>query len=134
MRPATLLLNATPFPIDADGNGYADTFTVSIFLFAPANQHPIPIHADGVFEFTLTGRDKEILAEWTYEGERVERAKVRPLTGPGYNFDLDINEVASDRINMQNGSLRCTWIGTDGLSVPVRGPTIVRIGRTGVGG
>lgn len=133
LRPDTLLVNATPFPVDADGNGFADTLTVSVFLFPPANQHPIPIYADGTFDFTLRADSGELLAEWTLSGERVERAKVRPLTGPGYIFDLDINEVASDRIGTNNGALRCAWIGTDGERVEVRGPTIVRIGRTGAG-
>lgn len=134
MKPALLLLNANPFPTDADGNGFADTLTVSVFLFPPENEFPIPIHADGVFGFTLRSEDDELLAEWSFEGEAVERAKVRPLTGPGYIFDLDINAVASDRIRVNNVALRAAWTGPEGKRVDVRGPTIVRVGRTGAGG
>ena len=133
LQPALLLLHANPFPTDADGNGFADTLTVSVFLFPPENEFPIPIHADGVFAFTLRDDEERLLAEWEFEGERVERAKVRPLTGPGYIFDLDINEVATDRIGVNNVALRAQWKGPAGNLVEVRGPTIVREGGAGVG-
>lgn len=131
LEARTLLLNATPFPVDADGDGFADTFTVSVFLFPPENRYPLPIFVEGTFEFTLLGEDDEVLAEWDFSGERVERAMVRPLTGPGYIFNLDINEVADDRIAQRNASLWCTFVPVEGDPVEVRGPTVVRIGRTG---
>lgn len=133
LMPARILLNAGPFPEDADGNGYADTFSISVFLFPAEDRHPIPIHSTGMFVFMLSTEGGEPIAEWRLEGREEERARVTLLPGPGYIFELNINDVASDRLLFRTASLRCSFIPVDGDPIDVRGPANVRVGRTGAG-
>ncbi len=134
LRADKIVLSATAFPEDVDDNGFADTFRVSVFLFPPENQHPLPIHAKGRFEFLLADQEGREIAYWDLGGDRVERAKVDLLTGPGYMFLLDINEVSSDRVGVTRGSLRCAFHPEVGPPIEVRGPASIRIGPTGFEG
>jgi hypothetical protein len=137
LTPESIVLSAEPFPIDTDDNGFADTFRVSAFLFPDPRKHPLPIHADGTFIFTLTDENEQRVARWELGQTEVDRARVRPLVGPGHLFVLSLLDVTTDRISSLRGNLTCEFIPEGGAkedAIRARGTATLRIGPTGMAG
>jgi len=137
LEPRTLVISAEPFPVDTDENGYVDTFRVSAFIFPDQRTHPVPTYADGTFVFEMTDEEGERIARWELGQDRVERARVRPLVGPGHVFTLSLLDVGSDRTPLMRGNLTCSFIPagkTESEAVVARGAATLRIGPTGLAG
>ncbi|MBL0926120.1 MAG: hypothetical protein IBJ11_00515 [Phycisphaerales bacterium] len=127
-----LVMSADPFPIDSDGNGFADTFNVSVYLFAEEREYPLPLYKDGAFEFVLTDERGQVIAEWTIDKDRADRSRVQTLPGPGYVFTLNLLDVADDKLSTRRGSLSCEFVPfPSGPTVRSRGQTTLMLGRTG---
>lgn len=134
LQPDVLVLSAAQFTEDVDGNGFVDTLLVTVYLFPPRHEHAVPIHEPGTLVFNLrpTERDgreaNRTIAQWVLPPSEIAKGRVEPNGLPGYEFRLNLNDVANDRMALTRANLRCTWIGLDGREVEVRGPTTVKIG------
>lgn len=133
--PERLVLSAEPIPLDTNENGYYDTFTVTVYLFAEETRYPLPIHVDGSLAFTLSDPSGKAVAAWSFTPAQVERMKILSATGlAGYASSLSIAEVTDDRMPTERGSLTAVFTPSDTSMSPVRsrGSATVRVGRTGV--
>lgn len=133
LEPATIVLSAEPVLVDSDGNGFGDTFMVSVFLFPPEDEHPLPIFSEGRFIFTMSDERGAEIARWDIAPEQTRRARERLLVGPGHVFRLSLLEAGGDRVDAQRGDVRCRFVpeapGAEPLTVRV--PTTVMLGSPG---
>lgn len=130
--PAIVQLNASPSAIDTDNNGFADTITVTAYLFPAPPAPPLPMEATGTFLFVLEDDRNEQLAEWEIDSASAQAARRRFAPGIGYHFELNINEVASDEIMRNWGNLSAFYTLPDGTVLPERGNVTIQIGPTRV--
>ncbi len=82
---------AVASPTDADGNGYADTFQVIVYLFPDREISAIPVWADGRFDFLLRSPEGKLIDRWVFGQESSEKARQRLAPGPGYSFFLRLS-------------------------------------------
>lgn len=131
MEATTLVLTADQVPADSDGNGYADTFRVIIYLFGDRRRHELPIHVDGSFVFELSNSEGDLLARWALDEEAARQGRFEAMVGPGYGFTLNILDVGSDRISDRLANLRCVFLPRSGDPIEVRGAATIRVGLLG---
>lgn len=131
MEATTLVLTADQVPVDSNGNGYADTFRVIIYLFGDRRRHELPIHVDGSFVFELSNADGDLLARWALDQEETRQGRFEAMVGPGYGFTLNILDVASDRVSDRLANLRCVFVPRTGEPIEVRGAATIRVGLLG---
>ncbi len=135
VQPERIVLSAEPFPVDTDENGFYDTFGATVFLFGDETRYPLPVHAPGRLELTLTDPSGTDIAVWALSQDQVNRARAKSPTGLlGYALSLNINDVGSDRLPATRANLTCRFIPDEGPSVVSRGSASVRVGPAGVGG
>lgn len=128
--PGIVQLNASPTAADTNNNGFADTITVTVYLFPSPPAPPVPMEATGDFLFLLEDDSGERLAEWPVDQAQARAAARRFAPGIGYHFELNINEVASDRIMRSWGNLSAIYRLPDGTTLPERGNVTIQIGPT----
>lgn len=130
VQPAIVQLNASPSAIDSNNNGFADTITVTAYLFPAPPAPPVPMESTGTFLFILEDDQNEQLATWEIDPESARSARRRFAPGIGYHFELNINDVASDEIMRTWGNLSAFYTLPDGTVLPERGNVTIQIGPT----
>lgn len=134
LTPQRIVLTVEPVPLDTDENGFYDSFAATVHLFADEASHPVPFHAEGTLTLTLSDARSEIVAQWVLPPERLSKTRAASATGLlGYILNLNINDVATDKVSARRGALTCRFDPAD-ASPPAmsRGSATVRIGPTGV--
>ncbi|MCA9280720.1 MAG: hypothetical protein KDA30_01620 [Phycisphaerales bacterium] len=128
-----IVLSTDQFAVDSDGNGFADSFRVYVYLFPDEKVYPKPIHQSGSMLFSLTDRDGKTLAEWVLGPEELEHSIDGTLPLKGYSTKLNLLDAGSDRLGITQADLTCRFIPEGGQAVRARGLTTVSIGPTGRG-
>ena len=134
MTVGRVVVSVQPFTDDTDNNHFRDTFMVTVYLFAEDPGYAIPLHLPGSFRFDLSDDREQQVASWELLSDTVKRAEMVQMPGPGYLFQLNINDVASDKVLATVGALACEFTPVEGESVGLRGGSpSVMIGPTGFG-
>lgn len=128
-----IVLSTDQFAVDSDGNGFADSFRVYVYLFPDETVYPKPVHRSGSMLFTLTDQDGKTLAEWVLGPGQLAEAQDPTLPLKGYSAKLSLLDAGSDRLNITQADLTCRFIPEGGQAVRARGLTTVTIGPTGRG-
>jgi hypothetical protein len=126
-RPGGMFM-ATNLPDDTDGNGFPDTFVVTVYIF---DQSPYPrsIAVQGAFEFRLVNNNGESVREWRIPPEDARRGQISAAPGPGYNFRMSLlDNNGSDRLPKQSVDIIGVFTSLDGIRVQAK-PNTVSIGR-----
>ncbi len=123
-------------PLDTDGNGFPDLIPMEAYLFA--NPYRLPMYQAGAFVLTLSpggqssADSAEALFRWRFEGEDLERAKIRTAIGAGYGFQLSLLDrgPGADRLPLMAVNLDSLFEPADGRE-PVRATGVIslQIGR-----
>ncbi len=125
---ASQMLLVAGVPNDADANGYPDTVPVVVYLFAPANVHPLPLRERGEFRFQLRDQDGRDLGEWSFSPDFSEGAAQSLPPGEGYVFGLRL-APGRDRLRNQPTSLTAQFVSSrDGRIISSSGSASVRMG------
>ncbi len=125
---ASQMLLVAGVPTDADANGYPDTVPVVVYLFAPADVHPLPLRERGEFRFLLRDQDGQELGRWSFSPESSEEAAQSLPPGEGYVFGLRL-PPGQDRVRNQPTSLTAQFVSArDGRVVSSSGSASVRMG------
>lgn len=124
-----LLLAVGDTPLDTDGDGYADTFEATVYLFS--GRADLPFHAEGTFQFILVGAGGQQLATWVLPPERASTSRMKTIVGEGYLFRLDLNDAGGDRLDGARATLIAAFISSEPGASPVSASTSVRAGRVG---
>jgi hypothetical protein len=127
-QPGIVQLNASPAAVDTNNNGFADTITVTVYLFPAPPAPPVPMEIAGELVFILEDDSGELLATWEITRAQAVAAARRFAPGIGYHFELNINDVASDRIMKSWGNLSAIYRMPDGTTLPERGNVTIQIG------
>lgn len=115
--------------VDSDANGYIDTIVVGAYLFGSQAGAPVPIWADGEFEFILLRQNGEPMAAWTFLRNQVVARRDTDTFGRTHSFRLDIRESGeSDRQPAQRAELIARFIRADGAEIVAAGTVGVSIG------
>lgn len=125
--PSRMVFSVGSFVTDSDGNGRADTFDVSVYLFA-AN-YPIAVAVPGTLVFTMSDRAGKLLARWTFEPEKTAKMIKQFLPGWGYSLQLSLLDVGGDKFEPQTAELSCEFVPLTGAVIRPAGATRVQLGR-----
>lgn len=127
----TVQIYATP-PRDTDANGYADTVSVTIFLW-DEQRYPGPILISGTMKFEFRRPDGTVLAQWAMTREQVASAAQQFHPGPGYSFNLGLPGAGiPDKLDAQAVDLSVVFTPEKGKPVASLGGTTLRLGRIGI--
>jgi hypothetical protein len=127
VRPATVMIVADNFR-DTDSSGYLDSAQVVVYIFGDDPRYPLPLATAGAFAFTLSDQSGAVLAEWSLPPEKAEELRRTLPAGPGFVFDLDLRQVASERLAQTEGFLTCIYTPPDHPALRT-GPTApLRVG------
>lgn len=96
----------TPVP-DTDGNGFPDTFPVTVYLFADG--YPLSLEVPGTFRFELFSSEGKLARVWTIESKEAKDAVRRAGPGPAYVFALSLLDSGSDRVRRQTVDLSAVF-------------------------
>lgn len=126
----TVVLSAAPFVEDQDSNGFPDTINASVFLFPDQRASPLPVHAEGSIQFSLTHdtNTERVLAEWTFSHTELISRAARVDVGAVYVFQLNLNMVSTDRIPRQGASLTARFEGPGNQQPVSSSPITVVVG------
>lgn len=115
--------------LDANSNGLPDTLVVFAYLFPASNESPLPVWADGQFEFTLTGADAHPIANWIFPSDQVLHHRDTDTFGRTHSFSLDLRAAAgTDALPAQNALLSARFLRTDGVAVASSAGVSVKVG------
>lgn len=128
-----IVLSTDQFAMDSDGNGYADSFRVYVYMFPDETVYPKPIHRPGSMLFSLSDADGKTLAEWVLGPADLEQSIDPTLPLRGYSAKLSLLDAGSDELDILQADLTCRFIPEGGQAVRARGLTTVSIGPTGRG-
>ena len=128
-----IVLSTDQFAVDSDGNGFADSFRVYVYLFPDESVYPKPVHRAGSMLFSLTDPDGKAIAEWVLGPEQLQHAIDPTLPLKGYSAKLNLLDAGSDKLTITQADLTCRFIPEGGQAVRARGLTTVVIGPTGRG-
>ncbi len=131
-QPATLVATRLVFSVgvfstDADNNGRADTFDVSVYLFDENYQYAIAV--PGTLIFTLADKNGKTLARWTFEPERSAKLVKQLPPGWGYSIQLSLLDVGGDEFESQTAEFACEFVPSNGPAVRSRNRPAVQIGK-----
>lgn len=109
-------------PLDADSNGYPDTLRAFAYLFGDQNVYPLPVHAPGRFDFTLSAPSGESIARWSIDEQTASAARRRNEVGGVYVFVLDLRTASTDRLPFDVYMLEAAFegLGQRVVSSPLR--------------
>lgn len=125
VQPVAIDLSASRFAQDSDKNGYADSITLSVFLFN-IEKYPASLAAHGRFVFELLDESGKRLCDWSMSDAQVEAARRDLLPGPGYAFRISMRDCGSDEIEKTDAQLNCMYIPAAG-GTPLRSANPVRV-------
>ncbi len=114
-------------PTDSDGDGYADTIPVVVYLFPRAEESQTPVWADGEFEFRLLDSNQHLVARWIFPADVVDGSRQQLPPGPAYSFFLRLGADA-DRMPRTNLELSGVFRGASGRTVTSQGSAAVPLG------
>lgn len=112
--PSHLVVNMKDF-IDTDQNGYLDSATATVYIFADG--FALPLDAAGSFVFTVTASDGKTLAEWSITPEQASACRIKTQVGPGYGFNLDLRRAGAEKIQRQDAGMTGQFTDARGRSV-----------------
>lgn len=128
LAPTLIVFAISPFLLDTDRNGYADTIEATVFLFAEG--YVYPIEYPGTFTFVLVNQENKVVARWVRPPAEAAKALGRTGPGPAYRFLLNILDVTSDQMESQRGEISVRFEPEDGgTPIQPRGGTALQIGR-----
>jgi hypothetical protein len=120
----------TGWPADSDGNGYLDSFTVTVMLWDetfPAA--PIRVPGEFAIRLVVPGPEEErVLGRRQFDERRTELSLRASPAGPTYEFRLSLLDSGTDRFERIEVEPRIEFLGKDGTRVESRGGAI-RLGR-----
>lgn len=112
--PTHLVVNMKDFT-DTDRNGYLDSATATVYLFADG--YALPLDTTGSFEFTLTESSGATIADWHITPEQADPCRIKTQVGPGYAFNLDLRQVGAEKSEQHDASLIGQFTDTRGRTV-----------------
>ncbi len=128
ITPDRVLPSSSPVLADTDRNGYVDTLTVTVYLFARG--YDLPVSAPGSFEFEMSGQDGEVIETWILDERAVRAGEKRFMPGPGYQFDLKLlDSSGGDKMPAQRAEVRTRFVPAgDAAPIESRSPLTVNLG------
>lgn len=96
----------TPVP-DTDGNGFPDTFPVTVYLFSEG--YPLSLDVPGTFRFELYSAEGKLARIWTFDADQAKQTVRRAGPGPAYVFALSMLDGGSDRVRRQTVDLSAVF-------------------------
>lgn len=106
IQPQQMLLSAS-IPSDADGNGFADTVPVTVYLFGDS-RYQLPLAERGSFEFTILTTAGQEIGRWIFSEDETKRAQGDSPAGTCYRFALRLGP-GRDRFRSVAVSLRAIF-------------------------
>lgn len=121
----------TGWPADSDGNGFLDSFTVTVMLWDetfPA----APIRVPGSFSIRLVvpgpEQEERVVARWDFDERRTDLSVRGSPAGPSYEFRVSLLDQGTDRHDRLEVEPRIEFRPQQGPPVPARGGAI-KLGR-----
>jgi hypothetical protein len=112
--PAHLVVNIKDF-VDTDRNGYLDSGTATVYLFADG--YALPLTTTGTFDFVLTEPGGKSIAQWAITADQADACRIRSQVGPGYAFNLDLRPVGAEKTEQSEAVLIGQFTDTHGNTV-----------------
>lgn len=116
--PRVLSTVASDF-VDTDGDRYRDSTEVVVYVFADTGRYPIPMRADGEFDFDLQDASGKSLHHWRFDRDKTRDALRQRAPGPGFVFELKLPKAR--QIETPEGELVVTFTPSARGSEPIRG-------------
>lgn len=126
--PDRLVLGVEFVPDDTDRNGYYDTFRVVVSLYD--SRYAPSIFAPGAFTFLLRTSDNKEIARWQMDAVQSEKAWGMSGALPAYVFRLSLRDVGTDKVQVGEALIGCTFTPTGGKPVESGSWLTVLVGRT----
>lgn len=114
-------------PTDSDGDGYADTIPVTVYLYPDRRVSELPVWADGTFTLTLSTLDGRQIDQWVFPPDIVEQSRRTASPGRCFGFFLRLGGD-TDHMPPTTADIRVAFVGTDGRELPVAGPVSLQLG------
>ncbi|MEQ8770629.1 MAG: hypothetical protein RIB60_08980 [Phycisphaerales bacterium] len=114
-------------PTDSDGDGYADTIPVIVYLFPRAEESQVPVWTDGEFEFRLLDQTQRLVARWVFPPDVADASRQQLPPGPAYSFFLRLGGD-SDRMPTTSLELSGVFRTMSGRMVTSQGSAAVTLG------
>jgi len=127
LKPDRVVFSVGNFATDSDNNGYADTFEVSVYLFAEGYQFALA--TPGSLSFTLSDKAGAPIARWTFDSDRTAKMLKQLPPGWGYALQLSLLDVGGDNLPRQSAEISCEFLPLNGQSVKSRGRPTVQLGK-----
>lgn len=121
----------TPVP-DTDGNGFPDTFPVTVYLFADG--FPLSLEVPGTFRFELYSAEGKLARIWTIDADQARASVRRAGPGPAYVFALSMLDGGSDRVRKQTVDLSAIFTPDPRPNAAVGAPVRARTMTIQIGG
>lgn len=127
LTPDRILPMAGQVMADTDRNGYVDSLSLTVYLFARG--YDPAISGDGSFEFELRGPDGEAIHTWVVDAAEA-RASIKSYPpGPAYQFDLNLlDRAGGDELARQRAELWSRFIPASGAPIESRSPLTLTLG------
>lgn len=125
--PERLVLVAQNFE-DTNANRYRDTAVVYAYVYADSTRFPLPVEADGEFEFRLEDATGTTVAAWRFDHQQTRAARRRLGPGPGFVFTLSLLVEGNDRLTATEADLVAAFSSPGGRTVYARTSAPVLIG------
>ncbi|MBX3358764.1 MAG: hypothetical protein KF745_10070 [Phycisphaeraceae bacterium] len=122
-----IVMTVPTIPEDSDRNGYYDLTPVTVYLFD--RRYIPPIAVTGQFEFRMLDQKDRVLATWRFDEQKTAGAQRRFMVGPGYAFELNLLDVGSDHLPVDEAVLQVTFTQDGQKPVAPRAGTSVVVGR-----
>lgn len=112
--PSHLVVNINDF-VDTDQNGYLDTGTATVYIFADA--YALPLNTAGSFVFTIEDPAGAPLGEWVITPEQADGCRIRTQVGPGYGFSLDLRQAGAEKTGGRDAILFGSFTDASGRTI-----------------
>lgn len=117
---------------DTDGNGFPDTFPVTVYLFSDG--YPLSLEVPGTFRFELFSAEGKLARVWTFDADQARATVRRAGPGPAYVFALSMLDSGSDRVRRQNVDLSAVFTPEPGPRSVGAAPVKARTATIQIGG
>lgn len=126
--PTQIVTSIGPFD-DTDGNGYPDSATISLYVFADAYPEA-SVMIPATLIFRLRAKDGATLREWAFTEDRTASLVRRGPVGLGYVVRLSLLDTeGGDTVTETRGDLSVTYKTVSGVTL-TSVPEAVRIGQS----
>jgi hypothetical protein len=116
-------------PDDTDRNGYFDTYRVIITLYDDIRYRG-SVYMPGSFRVRIRAQDNHDIAVWEISAEQAARAWGMSGALPAYVFRLNMRDVGTDKVDLTEALIGCSFTPTGGSTVESGSWLTVRVGRT----